>query len=172
MAKITLDDCKIDVDDLKHSLAKAADALSVSAEEASKVIGEWATITSSIPIDYSWATTTGGTTISYGKEAQDQEIVDLETKIEDAIDNIVMLIKAAKPHDEESLRDRIRCGIEEAFSVEETGELKPIKTVTFHSTAIGEASSTVSPSFTFTIEPTSTSETHSSISEGFCSTAS
>ena len=136
---------KIDTDTLR----KADETLKkVSVEEATMALGEWATTGFSLP-DYSWATTTGGTSVAYDKETESQEIVDLETKIEDAIDNIVMLIKAARPHDEESLRDRIRCGIEEAFSVEKTGELKPIKTVTFHRTAIGEPSSTVSPSFTF-----------------------
>ena len=129
MAKITWEDCKIETDDLKHSFAKVSDSLGIAAERASEIIGEWATITSSVSDCPSWATTTGGTTIAYGKETENQEIVDLETKIEDAIDNVVMLIKAAKPHDEESLRDRVRCGIEEAFRLEEKFESKPTKTV-------------------------------------------
>lgn len=148
-------DYKIDTD----VLLKAGEALRTSAEEATRAIGEWATISSSIPIDYSWATTTGGTTISYGKETQNQEIVNLETKIEDAIDNIVMLIKAVKPHDEESLRDRIRCGIEEAFSIEEKAEPKPIEAITF---------SAVPEEFIFTME---TSSLSSSDSTAYCSTS-
>lgn len=154
MAKITLEDCKIDTDLLR----KAGETLKASAEEAAKAISEWTTTTSYLS-DRSWATTTGRTAISYGKETQNQEIADLETKIEDAIDNIVMLIKAAKPHDEESLRDRIRCGIEEAFSIEEKAEPKPIETITF---------SSVPDEFIFTTEtsPSSVSTTCYSTSTG------
>lgn len=129
MAEITWGDCKIETDDLKRSFAKVSDSLGIAAERASKIIGEWATTTSSLPTSCSWTITKDEAIISYGKENQNLEIVDLETKIEDAIDNVVMLIKAAKPHDEESLRDRIRCGIEEAFRVEEKSEPKPTKTV-------------------------------------------